>query len=105
MRTNMLVALGAAVTTIIAFGLYDALQAHHQDCRRPAARDRRHDRRGGLPRQCGLLPRQRSGTGADDRGQQLGLCGAVGDYVIASITYGAFAMIRDIKIGPAKLRA
>ncbi len=30
-RTHMLVALGAAVMTIIAFELYDALQTRHQD--------------------------------------------------------------------------
>ncbi len=31
MRTHMLVALGAAVMTLIAFELYDALRARHQD--------------------------------------------------------------------------
>src|SRR5690349_198706 len=76
-RTHMLVALGAAAMTIIAFELYDALQARHQDVAGDPLRviegvitavgffGRRSDH-----------SRQRRSPGLDDGGQYLALrCG------------------------------
>jgi len=94
MRTHMLVALGAAVTTIIAFELYDALQARHQDTAGDPLRVIE-----GMIAAVGFL-----GGGAIIRGDggvqglttaaNIWVCGGVGlacgagHYVIAAITFG-----------------
>lgn len=94
MRTHMLVALGAAVTTIIAFELYDGLQARHQDTAGDPLRVIE-----GMVAAVGFL-----GGGAIIRGNDgvqglttaanIWVCGAVGlacgagHYVIAAITFG-----------------
>lgn len=94
MRTHMLVALGAAVTTIIAFELYDALQARHQDTAGDPLRVIE-----GMIAAVGFL-----GGGAIIRGEgnvqglttaaNIWVCGAVGlacgagHYIIAAITFG-----------------
>jgi putative Mg2+ transporter-C (MgtC) family protein len=93
-RTHMLVALGAAVMTIIAFELFDALRARHQD----ATGDPLRVIEGGVTA-VGFL-----GGGAIIRGggevqglttaAYIWLCGAVGlacgagHYVLAAITFG-----------------
>jgi putative Mg2+ transporter-C (MgtC) family protein len=93
-RTHMLVALGAAVMTIIAFELYDALRARHQDTNGDPLRVIE-----GVVTAVGFL-----GGGAIIRGSgevqglttaaNIWLCGAVGlacgagHYVLAAITFG-----------------
>lgn len=93
-RTHMLVALGSAVMTIIAFELYDALQARHQDTGGDPLRVIE-----GVVTAVGFL-----GGGAIIRGSgevqglttaaNIWLCGAVGlacgagHYVLAAITFG-----------------
>lgn len=93
-RTHMLVALGAAVMTIIAFELYDALRARHQDVAGDPLRVIE-----GVVTAVGFL-----GGGAILRGNgevqglttaaNIWLCGAVGLacgaglYVLAAITFG-----------------
>jgi len=93
-RTHMLVALGAAVMTIIAFELYDALRARHQDFAGYPLRVIE-----GVVTAVGFL-----GGGAILRGNgevqglttaaNIWLCGAVGLacgaglYVLAAITFG-----------------
>lgn len=93
-RTHMLVALGAAAMTIIAFELYDELQARHQDVSGDPLRVIE-----GVVTAVGFL-----GGGAIIRGSgevqglttaaNIWLCGAVGlacgagHYVLAAITFG-----------------
>ena len=93
-RTHMLVALGAAVMTIIAFELYDALRARHQDVAGDPLRVIE-----GVVTAVGFL-----GGGAILRGNgevqglttaaNIWLCGAVGLacgaglYVLAAIAFG-----------------
>jgi putative Mg2+ transporter-C (MgtC) family protein len=93
-RTHMLVALGAAVMTIIAFQLYDAVQAHHQGAPGDPLRVIE-----GVVAAVGFL-----GGGAIIRGGRevhglttaanIWLCGAVGlacgagHFVLAAITFG-----------------
>lgn len=93
-RTHMLVALGAAVMTIIAFELFDALQARHQDSAGDPLRVIE-----GVVTAVGFL-----GGGAIIRGNgevqglttaaNIWLCGAVGladgagHYVLVAITFG-----------------
>jgi putative Mg2+ transporter-C (MgtC) family protein len=93
-RTHMLVALGAAVMTIIAFQLFDALQARHQGATGDPLRVIE-----GVVTAVGFL-----GGGAIIRGNgevqglttaaNIWLCGAVGlacgagHYVLAAITFG-----------------
>jgi putative Mg2+ transporter-C (MgtC) family protein len=93
-RTHMLVALGAAVMTLIAFELYDALRTRHQDATGDPLRVIE-----GVVTAVGFL-----GGGAIIRGKgevqglttaaNIWLCGAVGlacgagHYLIAAITFG-----------------
>jgi putative Mg2+ transporter-C (MgtC) family protein len=93
-RTHMLVALGAAVMTIIAFELFDALQARHREAAGDPLRVIE-----GVVTAVGFL-----GGGAIIRGNgevqglttaaNIWLCGAVGlacgagHYVLAAITFG-----------------
>ena len=93
-RTHMLVGLGAAAMTIIAFELYDALQARHQDVAGDPLRVIE-----GVVTAVGFL-----GGGAIIRGNgevqglttaaNIWLCGAVGlacgagHYLLAAITFG-----------------
>lgn len=98
-RTHMLVALGAAAMTIIAFELYDSLQAQHQDVAGDPLRVIE-----GVVTAVGFL-----GGGAIIRGNgevqglttaaNIWLCGAVGlacgagHYILAAITFGYTVMI------------
>jgi putative Mg2+ transporter-C (MgtC) family protein len=117
-RTHMLVALGAAAMTIIAFELYDALQARHQDVAGDPLRVIE-----GVVTAVGFL-----GGGAIIRGNgevqglttaaNIWLCGAVGLacgaglYVLAAITFaftvaivtGMYLVKRWVVLGNARLQ-
>jgi putative Mg2+ transporter-C (MgtC) family protein len=98
-RTHMLVALGAAVMTIIAFEFYEALREHHQQVTSDPLRVIE-----GVVTAVGFL-----GGGAIIRGGggvqglttagNIWLCGAIGlscgagYYVLAAITFGFTVMI------------
>lgn len=99
MRTHMLVALGAAVMTIIAFELYDALQARHQDTAGDPLRVIE-----GMIAAVGFLGggaiiRADGGVQGLTTAANIWVCGAVGlacgagHYVIAAITFGFTVVI------------